>query len=127
MVFDPRRAARDIGRDAATGAKWTAHTLSSASAWRRAGRSLKHSFVGSLINQLVAILIVALAFAGFWLNDRFNVPEVALYAAGGGALCMAAWLNRRLWRGYTRSWTGRPSVGASRRSRNARRHARSSP
>ncbi len=114
MAFDPRRAAREIGSDAVSGAQWTARTLSSGAAWRRAGRSFKYSAVGSLINTLIGLLLVALVFAGFWLNDHLGVPELVLYAAGVGALCLAAWLNRQLWRRYTRSWTGRRKAGRRR-------------
>jgi len=107
MAFDPRRAARDIQSDASAGAKWAARTMSSGSTWRRIGRRVEHSFVGSLIRFLISLLSLALLFAGFWLHERLAVPTPLLYGAGFLGICLSIWLNRHLWRRYTRTWASR--------------------
>ena len=117
MSFDYRQAARDVGRDTVTGAQFMARTLSSASVWRRAGRSFKNSFIGSFISNQLGLLLLGLVFVGFWLNDRLGIPTPLLYVAGVGALLVVGWLNQWLWRSYTRSWSDRPKFVPSRRRR----------
>lgn len=119
MAFDPRRAASDIRNDAAAGTRWAAKKMSSASTWRRIGRRVEHSFVGSLIRFLISLLTAVVLFASGWLNERFEIPVPLLYGAGFLGICLSIWLNRHLWRRYTRTWASRsrPSYRGGTRAR----------
>jgi len=65
---------------------------------RRTARSL----IGSLINQFAVLLLVLLAFGGFWLNDRFAVPAWLLIVVGVACVCLVICLDTQVWRAYAR-------------------------